>query len=74
MHRFTIGHQPCNDFKPDRDGNEYGSWENLHSCMQPKCEKTVSFCMNCLKDHHEDGYEACTCECHAYLRMSREDD
>jgi len=68
---FTIGHQPCDKFIPAKDGNEYGMWDDLHACMQKECGKTVSYCLNCHKDHHEDGYEACTYKCHAYLRESK---
>ena len=52
-HPFETGKQPCKDFKPQNDG--FGT--NRHSCY--KCDKTVSFCENCNRDHHEDGYETC---------------
>lgn len=54
---FEIGKQPCNNFTPQFEGNAYGEWENRHQCM--KCGGEVSFCLNCMEDHHEDGYETC---------------
>ena len=58
--RFTIGKQPCADFKAQRDGNEYGEWDNRHECFGSKgCTKRVSFCVNCHTDHHEDGWAEC---------------
>jgi hypothetical protein len=61
---FETGWQPCKEFNPQE--GLYGM--NTHQCMQPDCDKTVSFCLSCNTDHHEDGYEACTCECHKSLR------
>ncbi len=63
MSEFTIGNQPCLDYKPTRD--IYGA--NVHECFcpfidgQPKCGKQVSFCENCHTDHHENGSETCLC-------------
>ena len=60
---FTKGEQPCKNF----DGYE-AEWGNIerHTCYgftvigkERECDKTVSFCKNCNKDHHEGGYETC---------------
>lgn len=56
---FTKGKQPCKTYLPHQDGNEYGTWNNVHECYR-RCGKTVSFCLSCNRDHHEDGYETCT--------------
>lgn len=64
---FTTGQQPCEHFKPhDQDFPGSG---NVHSCMWPfegdgpRCEEShgglVSWCENCGKDHHSNGYETC---------------
>ena len=42
------------------EANEYAEWENRHECVF--CRDgigTVSFCENCNRDHHNDGYETC---------------
>ena len=54
---FRDGKQPCNNFDPQIEVNEYAMWENQHQCY--KCGGTVSFCLNCHKDHHDGGYETC---------------
>lgn len=54
---FTVGEQPCHAFKPNKDGNQYATWDNRHECY--KCRGLVSWCENCHKDHHADGYETC---------------
>ncbi len=54
---FTIGKQPCNDFKQQIECNEYAEWGNIHECY--KCGGKVSLCENCYYDHHENGYETC---------------
>lgn len=61
---FTVGKQPCQNFKAQRDDNGYGPWDNRHECFapfngNPLCSKLVSFCESCSSDHHEDGYENC---------------
>ena len=64
--KYEIGEQPCKEFKP-KDG-VFPGMGNEHSCFGPwdearhgkvRCEGTVSYCMNCHRDHHERGYEAC---------------
>lgn len=57
---FAVGRQPCQEFKPKRDGNGYGEWDNRHECY--RCAGLVSFCENCTRDHHADGYETCRAE------------
>lgn len=32
---FTKGRQPCANYKPQREGNGYGSWNNVHECFGP---------------------------------------
>lgn len=57
---YEKGEQPCSNLKRKFDGNSYATWENVHECY--RCLGKVSFCENCAKDHHEDGYETCTPE------------
>ena len=64
--KFTKGKQPCANFKPQREGNGYATWDNLHECFGPfddskreRCGGTVSFCENCLYDHHSNGWDTC---------------
>jgi len=66
MKNFTIGQQPCQNYLPRQEANAYSIWDNVHECfcghsIGKHCEKLVSFCENCSKDHHEDGYENCQC-------------
>lgn len=58
MSEYETGQQPCSNFKAARDGNSYGEWDNVHSCISCK-NSTVSFCDNCHKDHHSEGYDKC---------------
>ena len=55
---FKTGKQPCDNFKPATEVNEYASWDNLHECYRCK-EGKVSFCDNCNRDHHTNGYDTC---------------
>ncbi len=64
--KFTEGRQPCNDFTPQREGNGYATWDNVHKCYgpfddsnRPQCGGTVSFCENCVSDHHSHGWDKC---------------
>lgn len=60
---FKIGEQPCKDFNPRKEGY----WDdNIHECFckgnkGDYCKGRVSFCSNCNKDHHSNGYESCVC-------------
>ena len=70
---YTIGRQPCADFKPEIDDYlrlRAGFLGNVHSCAGPfdarghdprfpDCEASVSHCDNCHADHHEGGFECC---------------
>lgn len=63
---YRVGKQPCNEYKPQMEANEYHVWENAHQCYgfrQDKngapCDGTVSFCESCCCDHHSYGYETC---------------
>ena len=63
---FTEGRQPCAAFKPQRDGNGYATWDNIHECFGPfddsgreRCGGSVSFCENCYSDHHSGGWNTC---------------
>ena len=70
---YTIGRQPCANFKPEQDdylGAVSGFIGNVHSCAGPfdaqghdprflHCDGTVSHCDNCHYDHHEGGFERC---------------
>ncbi len=65
MRAFTVGEQPCNDFRAEIEGNAYATWDNEHECYapfepgKPKCGGVVSWCANCRRDHHDQGYETC---------------
>lgn len=61
MGKYDKGEQPCGCYTPQQDGNPYGVWNNEHCCLD-KCEGTRSFCINCYRDHHSDGWEACKAE------------
>lgn len=54
---YTTGRQPCHDFKPRRENNGYGEWDNEHQC--PICRGLRSFCENCSADHHFGGWSDC---------------
>jgi hypothetical protein len=67
MSDFISGQQPCKNYVAEQDGNEYAVWDNVHECFCGHskglhCPFLISFCENCNKDHHEDGYQACICE------------
>ena len=60
---FTIGEQPCQDYKP---GLGIHGFANVHECFGPfdgrfprVCYGRVSYCENCHTDHHSGGYETC---------------
>ncbi len=58
--RFTVGDQPCQDFlRGDADiaALGEGNGRNLHQC--PKCSGNRAWCDNCLRDHHDGGWETC---------------
>jgi hypothetical protein len=60
MNSYTVGEQPCQDFKPQQDGNMYATWDNVHECYRCKsATASVSFCLTCNRDHHSNGYETC---------------
>lgn len=56
---YTLGRQPCRELKRGR-GNIAAAPEvpNVHECYLG-CGKTVTFCDNCCRDHHEGGYDSC---------------
>ena len=63
---FRVGQQPCQNFRAQRERNGYAEWSNRHECYcghakRNGCSLSVSFCENCSRDHHENGYEACIC-------------
>ena len=58
--RFTLGRQPCNNFRrgdADIAALGPGNRRNLHQC--PKCWGNRAWCDNCLSDHHDGGWETC---------------
>ena len=63
---FEYGEQPCKDFRPQRDGNDFGEWDNRHEC--PGCCGLRSFCVGCSTDHHGNGWENCASRAKARLR------
>lgn len=63
---YEVGNQPCQQFTP-KDELFPGSG-NEHVCAAPFdgsawCSETrggtVSYCENCNRDHHSNGYESC---------------
>jgi hypothetical protein len=63
MTDFTVGEQPCQDYKP---GLGIHGFANVHECFGPfdgrmprVCYGRVSNCENCHTDHHSGGYETC---------------
>lgn len=57
MPNFTDGTQPCQNFRQQLERNEHAIWGNEHQCY--RCGGVVSFCDNCSRDHHANGYESC---------------
>jgi len=51
---YKKGKQPCEKFTPEVDSM---GRINQHVCI--RCDKTVSFCVKCSNDHHEQGYNTC---------------
>lgn len=49
--------QPCGIFQPEENTHVPGGFE-VHECYR-QCGKTVAFCDQCYKDHHEGGYNNC---------------
>jgi len=62
MSEYEIGQQPCDNFTPQMESNAYATWTNEHQCYRCGGDVTVSFCENCMRDHHSGGYETCTRE------------
>jgi len=68
MTGYTDGRQPCEDYRPRIEVNEYAAWENVHECLGPydgrprDCAGHVSFCEGCMTDHHSDGWDTCGVE------------
>lgn len=54
---YAVGKQPCQSLNRKTDGNPHAVWLNVHQCY--RCNGTVSFCENCYRDHHYNGYESC---------------
>ena len=67
MTGYSEGRQPCEDFRPQRDGNAFATWDNVHECFGPypvvdgveRCSGAVSFCSGCTRDHHLGGWDKC---------------
>lgn len=56
---YSVGRQPCQNLKrAPGDIAAAPELANVHECYK-RCGKTVSFCENCNRDHHEGGYETC---------------
>lgn len=68
---FEWSEQPCQDFKPQRENNGYGEWDNRHEC--PGCCGLRSFCINCSVDHHENGWDNCAGRVKAQVAALREE-
>lgn len=73
MRDFTSGQQPCQNYDPEMTVSGDAIFANVHECFCGhskglNCEKLVSFCRNCGKDHHEDGYNNCVCKGAGFIR------
>jgi len=60
--KYAIGRQPCQKLHREGEGSYFGA--NVHECYgfgspTHECFGTVSFCLNCHRDHHSGGYETC---------------
>lgn len=58
---YSKGEQPCLNYQPATDA--FGM-ANVHECFCPfdgsnPCDMNVSWCENCNKDHHQNGYDKC---------------
>jgi hypothetical protein len=55
---YAVGQQPCQELRRKRgDIAAAPELPNVHQCY--RCGGRVSFCENCYRDHHENGYETC---------------
>lgn len=55
---FNRGQQPCHEFEADEeDGNLFCEHQCFYCSINKK--QFVSFCLNCLCDHHSNGFETC---------------
>jgi len=53
---FRVGQQPCQCHIPKQtQGYGYAEYDNRREC--PGCSGERSFCLNCSKDHHSNGWE-----------------
>lgn len=53
---YTTGKQPCNSFTPQED---VGFGYSLYQCLKCDGLQARAFCLNCLRDHHANGWETC---------------
>jgi hypothetical protein len=61
---FAEGKQPCQNFTPGKVDIANSGQSNRHECYAPfdgprECGGQVSWCENCMHDHHSHGYETC---------------
>lgn len=57
MSKYEVGRQPCDSYKPTKD---FMGFANEHCCaFCVDRAGLVSFCENCMRDHHAGGIEAC---------------
>lgn len=56
--RYTVGSQPCQHLK--RGEGSFPGVPNVHQC--PTCWGNRTWCENCCRDHHDNGWDTCTPE------------
>ena len=58
--RYTVGEQPCENFRrSDADVAALGAGNGMDCHQCPICEGNRAHCINCNIDHHDNGWESC---------------
>ena len=67
---YQRGKQPCDKFTP----NEHEEWFGTvrHGCPTCSREGCRMFCVNCNRDHHENGWDTCTPNNALHVQPGRE--
>ena len=70
---YTIGNQPCENFKRgDADVAAMGEGNGHNTYQCPVCWGRRAWCDNCNSDHHEHGWD--TCHTDAYREREEAED
>jgi hypothetical protein len=54
---YQRGKQPCGKFTPNEREEWFGTPHGCPTCGREGCRR---FCLNCNRDHHENGWDTCT--------------